>query len=173
MLYVCPLSRLHETVRASGARHVVTLINDGTPVERPPEIAPENHLFLGFNDISVPMDGMTPPGEVHVRRFMAFIEAWDRSAPIVIHCWAGVSRSTAGAFVAACMLSPEGEERTIAQAIREKSPMATPNALFVEVADRLLDRDGRMVEAVREIGRGSMAFENDPFVLTLDRPQAS
>lgn len=168
MLYVCPLSRLQETVSATGARHVVTLINAGTPVTRPPEIEESNHLFLGFNDIDEPMMGMEPPGEAHVLQFLDFIKAWDRSAPIVIHCWAGVSRSTAGAYVAACLLSPEGEERRIARTLRETSPMATPNALFVAIADRVLKREGRMIEAVRDIGRGAMAFENDPFMLDLD-----
>ena len=35
-IYVCPLSQLPETVARSGASHIVTLINDGTPVARPP-----------------------------------------------------------------------------------------------------------------------------------------
>jgi len=168
MLHVCSLSRLHETVAATGARHVVTLINDGTPVARPPEVDAANHLFLGFNDISEPMDGMRPPGDAHVLRFLEFVETWDRAAPMVIHCWAGVSRSTAGAYVAACTLAPHRSEHEIAQTLRSQSPKATPNALFVAIADRILQRDGRMIEAIREIGRGAMAFENDPFELAID-----
>ena len=168
MLHVCPLSRLQETVETSGARHVITLINTGTPVPRPPSVAPENHLFLGFNDIVEPVDGLEPPGANHVLRLLEFADAWDRQTPLVVHCWAGVSRSTAGAFVIACALTPDRDEWEIAQSLRKTSPKATPNALLVGIADRVLKRNGRMISAIREIGRGEMAFENEPFELPLE-----
>ncbi len=70
--------------------------------------------------------------------------------------------------IAACALAPERDEGTIADALRAASPSATPNRLFVEIADRLLGRDGRMVAAIARIGRGADAFEGTPFVLALD-----
>ncbi len=168
MLHVCSLSRLHETVERTGARHLVTLVSAGTQVERPARIAPDNHLFLSFNDIVAPMDGMTPPGEAHVNEFLRFIEAWDGGSPLVIHCWAGISRSTAGAFIATCARNPNRPEDEIAQALRVASPSATPNARLVAIADQLLSRDGRMISAIRSIGRGADAFEGTPFELHLD-----
>ncbi|MBA5779274.1 tyrosine protein phosphatase [Stappia sp. F7233] len=167
MLFVCSLSRLAETVSSTGASHLVTLINEGTRVPRPPEIAAERHLFLGFNDITAPAEGLTPPAEVHVRSLIDFVRGWDRSQPIVIHCWAGISRSTAGAFITACALSPRRDEMEIAQILRLASPSATPNARLVALADKVLDRDGRMIDAVRAIGRGADAFEGTPFELPL------
>ncbi|MEP0455155.1 MAG: tyrosine protein phosphatase, partial [Roseibium sp.] len=104
MLYVCSLSRLTETVSKVGAGHLVTLINSDMDVPTPPQISPDQHLFLGFNDILAPIDGLTPPTEAHVDRLLAFIGNWDRTAPLVIHCWAGISRSTAGAYITACAL---------------------------------------------------------------------
>ena len=86
---VCSLSRLHHTVRASGASHILTLINAGTPVERPGHIAEARHLFLGFNDITTPMEGMTPPGAEHVEALIGFAENWDRRAPMVVHAMEG------------------------------------------------------------------------------------
>ena len=59
-LHVCSLSRLEATVARTDASHVATLINAGTPVTRPPRIAPENHLFLGFNDITTPVGPFWP-----------------------------------------------------------------------------------------------------------------
>ena len=44
MIHVCSLARLHDTVRETGARHVVTLIKDISLVHRPASITPENHL---------------------------------------------------------------------------------------------------------------------------------
>ena len=166
-LHVCSLSRLEATVARVGASHVATLINAGTPVARPPSIRPEHHLFLGFNDIVEPTEGMVPPGEEHVRRLIGFVEAWDRSSPMVIHCWAGISRSTAGAFVALCALKPDADETAVARDIRLRSPAATPNIRIVRIADQVLGRGGRMVAAVEAIGRGRDAFEGDPFSLAL------
>ncbi len=92
MLHVCSLSRLQETVDRTGARHLLTLINANTPVERPPQIAEENHLFLGFNDIVTPLPGMVPPSETHVETLLRFVTGWDATTPLVVHCFAGISR---------------------------------------------------------------------------------
>ena len=86
---------------------------------------------------------------------------------MVVHCYAGISRSTAGAFVAACALNPERDEEEIARAIRQGSRTAQPNSRIVSIADRLLRRDGRMVRAVESIGPGDAATEGHPFRLDL------
>lgn len=167
-LHVSPLSKLHDTVAAVGASHLVTLINVDTVVERPLGIAEGNHLFLGMSDISAPMDGHVVPAQLHVERFLAFARRWDRAAPLVIHCWAGISRSTAAAYIAACALGPARDEDAIATELRRVAPSATPNARLVALADAMLGRDGRMSAAIARIGRGADAFEGTPFALRLD-----
>lgn len=167
-LHVCALSRLSETVAATGARHVVTLINVGTPVTRPASIAEADHLFVGISDITDALDGHVLPDEAHVQRLLDFVRAWPREQPLVLHCYAGISRSTAAAFIAACALRPDRDEAGIARALREASPSATPNRRLVAVADALLGREGRMVAAVAAIGRGADAFEGEPFSVTID-----
>ena len=166
-IYVCPLSRLTETVTQSGARHIVTLINRDTAVERPSTVALPDHLFIGVHDICDPADGMICPGEEHVAELLRFVGAWDRAAPIVVHCFAGISRSTASAFSAYCALRPDLDEAEIARRLRGRSPEATPNARIVAVADEMLGRGGRMVRAVEAIGRGADAFEGSVFALHL------
>ncbi|MFO1148756.1 MAG: tyrosine phosphatase family protein [Alsobacter sp.] len=168
-IHVTPLSRLRETVDASGASHVVTLINISTPVERPSAIAPERHLFIGVSDIVDPLDGHVLPADAHVEQLLAFTRLWDQARPLVIHCWAGISRSTAAAYITLCALRPERDEFETARLLRAAAPSATPNARLVQVADALLDRRGRMVAAIAEIGRGADAFEGTPFRLPLDR----
>lgn len=164
-LHVSPLSRLHETVADVGASHLVTLININTVVERPLSIAPERHLFIGVSDIVEPLEGHITPGEQHVAQLMSFVRAWDRKAPIVIHCWAGISRSTAAAFISICMLNPERDEQEIAWTLRAAAPSATPNARLVAIADAALGRDSRMIAAIAAIGRGEDAFEGMPFAM--------
>ena len=166
-LHVCSLERLHETVIATGASHVVTLINRDTVVERPDSIHPERHLFIGVSDIVEPLEGHILPCADHVDTLLAFVRRWERERPLVFHCFAGISRSTAGAYIAACALAPERTEAEIARVLREASPTATPNARMVAVADDLMGRSGRMVDAVRAIGRGAFAEEGTPFTLRI------
>ncbi|MBS7539697.1 tyrosine phosphatase family protein [Ancylobacter lacus] len=168
MIHVCPLSRLEETVAATRAAHVLSVINRGTPVARPASILAENHLYIGFNDITAPQDGLVHPALEHVEGILGFVRRWPRQAPLVVHCYAGISRSTASAFIAACALNPGRSEAAIAGELRAASPSATPNALLVALADTLLGRQGRMSAAIAAIGRGRDAFEGEPFALRLD-----
>jgi predicted protein tyrosine phosphatase len=165
MIHVCSLARLHDTVETTGARHVITLLKDISAVRRPAAIAEENHLHIDVDDISCPIDGYTHPCEEHIARLLRFVKGWDRATPIVIHCYAGISRSTASAYAAACALNPEREEMAIAWELRRASRTATPNRLIVSLADRILGRDGRMVKAIETIGPGHAAYEGDPFRL--------
>lgn len=167
-LHVCPLARLAETVARTGASHVATLINVGTPVPRPESVPVAHHLYVGVSDIEEPMDGHVHPAAEHIEEFLGFVRAWDRARPLVIHCYAGVSRSTAAAFTAACALDPGRDEAEIARELRAASPTATPNRRMVALADAILGRDGRMVAAVAAIGRGAECFAGEPFALALD-----
>jgi predicted protein tyrosine phosphatase len=167
MIHVCSLARLYATVDGTGARHIVTLLRLTDRVERPRHIAPENHLVLAVDDIAMPMEGYTVPAQEHVERLIDFVGQWDRAAPMVVHCYAGISRSTAGAYVAACALNPARDEQQIAWDIRRASRTAQPNVAIVSIADRLLKRDGRMVRAIETIGPGDVAMEGDPFRLDI------
>jgi predicted protein tyrosine phosphatase len=168
MIHVCSLARLHDTVDETGARHVVTLMKDVALVRRPAKIAHGDHLVLRMDDISGPIDGYTEPADDHVIELLRFVHGWNRAAPLVIHCYAGISRSTAGAYVAVCALNPQRNEGAVAKELRRLSPSASPNIRIVAIADRVLGRNGRMVEAVAAIGRGASAYEGDPFRLDLE-----
>jgi predicted protein tyrosine phosphatase len=168
MIHVCSLARLYATVEETGARHVVTLLRLVDRVQWPQHIAPENHLILSVDDIVEHADGYTVPAEEHVGRLIEFARKWDRSTPMVVHCFAGISRSTGAAFTAACALNPKRDEAEIAQAIRAASPTAQPNLRIVGIADRLLGRNGRMIRAVEDLGPGAPAHEGHPFRLDLD-----
>jgi predicted protein tyrosine phosphatase len=167
MIHVCSLARLHATVEKTKARHIITLLRLIDRVERPRHIHPDNHLVLAVDDIAEPRDGYTVPATEHIERLINFVGGWDRAAPMVVHCYAGISRSTAGAFVAACALNPDRDEQQIAWDIRRSSRTAQPNVAIVSIADRLLKRQGRMVRAVETIGPGDFAEEGVPFQLDI------
>lgn len=166
-IHVCSLQRLHSTVDRSGASHLITVINEGTPVVRPHTIRPDRHLLLGFHDINLPIEGMTLPAAGHIDRLIKFVRAWDRETPMVVHCFAGISRSTAGAFIAACIAAPDRDEDEVAKLIRQLSPTAHPNPVMVRLADEMLGRNGRMIRAIEAIGPGIQTFDARPFALPL------
>lgn len=166
MIHVCSLARLHAIVEETGARHVITLVRD--PVLRPPGVDPDNHLIVDVDDITCAQDGYVHPCDDHVARALEFARGWDRAAPLVVHCWAGISRSTATAYAAACAINPHRDERAIAWELRRASRTASPNPLIVSIADRLLGRGGRMIRALETIGPGVAATRGEPFRLPLE-----
>jgi predicted protein tyrosine phosphatase len=165
-LLVCPLSQV-ETARAlHHPSHLVSLLAPTSDDGAWPT-ADGAHLRLAFHDIPEPREGYTAPDAALLARLLDFAAGWNPARPMLIHCWAGVSRSTAAAFIVACQRGPDRAERDIAQALRAAAPYATPNPLLVSLADAALGRGGRMSAAVAEIGRGADAFEGALFELPL------
>ncbi|WP_165187001.1 tyrosine phosphatase family protein [Caulobacter soli] len=165
-LLVCPLSQV-ETARAlHRPSHLISLLSPSSPAEAwPGADTGETCLRLAFHDIAEVREGLTPPDAALVARLLDFAADWDAKRPMLIHCWAGVSRSTAAAFIIACQRAPRRAEQDIAQALRRAAPYATPNPLLVSLADAALDRHGRMSAAVAEIGRGADTAEGALFEL--------
>ena len=166
-LHVCSLFQIADVTAATGAKSLITLINQGIYVDRPATIAAERHLLVAISDVCEATDGHVLADTGHVESMIDFVRAWDQAEPLVIHCFAGVSRSTAGAYIAACALNPQARESEIARRLRRASPTATPNIHLVGLADQILGRNGRMIAAIREIGRGADCIEADPFALEL------
>ena len=128
-------------------------------IETPEGIDPDRHLRLSVNDVSESWAAEMPPAPHHVERLIQFGRGWSADAPMLVHCWAGISRSTAAAFIVLCDRYGPGSEKRIAQQLRAAAPHAFPNPLLVKLADEALGRRGRMIAAVREIGRGEIVAE--------------
>ena len=167
-VHVCPLSAVPDIVARSNASHLLTCLQDAVLVETPRPILPDRHLRLHIHDISEPMMGCIAPGEEHVGQLIDFALEWGGQGPMVVHCWAGISRSTAAAYTALCAINPEASEELIAVRLRDASPTACPNRLIIQLADAALGRNGRMVRAIEGIGRGLVATEAIPFSLSAD-----
>ncbi|UYO54897.1 tyrosine phosphatase family protein [Rhodopseudomonas palustris] len=168
MIHVCSLAALHPTVAATEASHVLSVMANVGQVQRPATVLESNHLRIEMDDITEVMDGFNAPNLDHITQVLDFVRSWDRSAPLVVHCYAGISRSTASAFAAACALNPHRDEVTIARQIRRASACASPNRLIVALADRALGRQGRMLRALEVIGPGDLSIEGVPFRVDLE-----
>ncbi len=130
MLHVCSLAALPDTVKATGASHVLTVMAQVDQVQRPASVLEANHLRVQMDDITEYMDGFMAPSDAHIEKVLAFVRGWDRRAPMVVHCYAGISRSTASAFAAACMLNPPRDEVEIAKQIRSPTGIPSPKPLI-------------------------------------------
>jgi predicted protein tyrosine phosphatase len=151
-LIVCSLALMPEVVARRRPSHMITLIDPATPVQRPLGLDRKRHLRLELDDIVEPAAGYVAPDERCVRRILEFSRGWDGSAPMVVHCFAGISRSGASAFAIACDRNPDVDEFEIARALRRAAPHAYPNRRIVALADAILGRGGRMSDAIAAIG---------------------
>ncbi len=172
-IHICSLKMVDALATAIKPSHVLSLLGGITPFpETPKGIDPRNHLKLTLADIAEPQEGMVHPGEDHVRAVIDFAERWAQEGgskqPIVVHCFAGISRSTASALTIACMLRPRTAEVAFTQALRAASKSAQPNALMIAHADTLLGRNGRLVAAVEDMGLADFSQAGQAFVLPLN-----
>ena len=119
-------------------------IGDGTdPLPEGYENA-ERRLRLCIADV-VTEEGAT---EDDVRRIIQLAELLrSESGTLLIHCEAGVSRSTATALIMyACWLGHGREQDAMGRVIAER-PIAIPNRRMVALADKLLASNGRLLHA--------------------------
>jgi len=176
-IVVAPLSRIAEMAVRHGCRDMVSLLAKGQAFHRPAVISASRHLVLGLNDITFGATGKTAggliaPQEEHVAAVIDFSRSWDRATPLLVHCWMGVSRSPAAAAIAALAVEPDQDDYALALRLRASSAFATPNSRLIEIGDHLLGRQGRLIAAIKAIGRGADADGNAPFVLSI-QPQVS
>ncbi|MDF1607749.1 tyrosine phosphatase family protein [Hoeflea sp. YIM 152468] len=162
-IVVCRLNQIAETAAFHGAREMVSLLAQNQSFDRPGVIDENRHLKLALNDIAESRPGLTAPGEAHVERLINFARTWDQRAPLVVHCWLGISRSPAAAAITALTVEPDQDDMALAERLRAASPFVTPNARLIEIGDCMLNRGGNLVRAIKAIGRGADTFEGGEF----------
>ena len=154
MIHVSSLSRLRDVAASLGSFDMLTMLSPGSAIGATDGLHPERHLHLSFHDIVEARPDLVMPGRDAIETILGFGRSWTGDRPMLIHCWAGISRSSAAAYILACDRNP-GYERDLASELRQRAPFATPNRLMVALADDALGRHGVMVEAIERIGRGA------------------
>ena len=156
-LYVCGLDAMPGHVAALRVERVVTLLQPEWQPPTPAGIHPDHHHRVEINDITRPDPEQILPERHHVERLIGFLEE-SRGASLLVHCFAGVSRSTAAALIAMVLDAP-GREREAAQLLRQRALYAQPNRLILEHADEILGRGGSLLKARDHMGPASDASE--------------
>ena len=171
-IWICSLAAAPQLVRQLRPSRIVSLLSPYDTFPAFEGFGSDLHLQVPIHDIVDDIGEWRAPDLSDAESVINFVQPWDRAAPMLIHCWAGISRSTASAFITACLHNPEAAEQEIAAAIRAASPTASPNKRLVAHADALLGRNGRMNRAVESIGRGSAAMEAQAFSIPSTYPAA-
>lgn len=120
-----------------------------------------NELPSGFENVARRLrllfadhvDGEYGPTKEDVRRIIELAESLRSSVgKVLIHCEAGVSRSSAAALIMYAYWFGAGREREALERVLKQRSIARPNRLMVSLADKLLGRGGRLMEVVEKLG---------------------
>jgi predicted protein tyrosine phosphatase len=150
-IFVCGLDEMATHAARLRPGRLVSLVPEEEQPPTPRGMRAEDHLRVPIHDVDSPGAGTHAPGRHHITALVAFLRATPPEASILIHCLAGVSRSTAAALIALALEAP-GRERDAALCLRAASPFADPNRLMIELADDVLERGGKLVAARMAMG---------------------
>jgi predicted protein tyrosine phosphatase len=161
---ICGIPELVEH-GAAGVTHVLSILGPEWP--EPPafaQFAPHRRLTLRFHDIIEVTPDLIAPSRDDVARLLEF--GRDLHEPggshLLVHCHAGVSRSTAATALILAQAYPDRPARAALEAVALIRPRAWPNLRMLEFGDALLGRNGEIVAAAGAIYR--RVLERDPLI---------
>ncbi|MFQ6021420.1 MAG: tyrosine phosphatase family protein [Acidiferrobacterales bacterium] len=132
-------------------KHVISI---GAPGDKTPAGFERrlSRIRLDFHDVTVDTAFEFGPSSRHVKSVIDFARAIEyQGGRLLIHCEAGISRSSAAALTVFAVWLGVGKEDEAVAKVYAVRPEAWPNSLFVELADQLLSRDGTLLDALRKV----------------------
>ena len=153
-LTVCGIEELAGHCEV-GVSHVLSILDPGHP--EPPafgSFGEHRRLELRFHDIIEDTPGMLPPREEDVATVLAFGRDLMAEPParrhLLVHCHAGISRSTASMMLILAQARPDIPARDIVSHVVSIRPRAWPNLRILEFGDAMLGRKGDLVAAAHD-----------------------
>ena len=156
---ICGIPELAE-YSSAGVTHILSFLGPNSP--DPPAFAtfaPHRRLILRFHDVIEPQPDQIAPTREDVEHLLVFGREASETpeAHLLVHCRAGVSRSTAAAALILMQANPEWPASAALDAVAAIRPRAWPNLLILEFGDALLGRNGEIVAAAGAIYRRVLA----------------
>lgn len=155
MLIISSLENAIDSFRRHAPSRVVSLLSEDEAVPLFPGFESSRHLKLYVEQESCAAE-INAAARKRAGELVEFAENWartsDHSENVLVHCKRGVARSTAAAFIILCAAEPHESESDLLARIREAAPHADPCPLFVNYADEIMGRDGRMLDALDDLG---------------------
>lgn len=170
LLTVCGLEELTDH-SARGVSHVLSILDPDHPE---PEAflgyGAHHRTILRFHDAIEPAPGVVLPNPGHVEAVLAFGRSLregsrERGAAeghLLVHCHAGISRSTAAMLTLLAQVHSDRDEESLIARLTEVRPQAWPNSRMVTYADEQLGRGGRLLGAVGRLYARQLAAK--PFI---------
>ena len=150
MLIVSSLERAQEAYRRFAPTHIISILSEDEPRPHFDDLDPSSHLQL-YVDCETGPAAYNATARQRTELIISRFQSWDVSNKILVHCAKGVSRSMAAAYILLCMAHPDRSESAIARQIRASAPHADPCLFMIDHADEILNRDGRMFDAIDEL----------------------
>jgi predicted protein tyrosine phosphatase len=157
-IYVTNIDDLPDVARRIRPSDLVSLVPTEEQPHTPAGVDPARHLRLLIHDITTSDDASILPQSQHIQTLIDFIHGWKRNDPLLLHCFAGVSRSSAAALITLVTLAP-GREDEAARALRCAGPHFSPNRLMIQLADDILGTRGRLLAAREAMGPADLNIE--------------
>jgi predicted protein tyrosine phosphatase len=169
-LTICGLDELDGQC-VSGITHVLSILDPGWPEPEPlRQFDLNRRLKLNFHDVIEPIAGWIAPERWDVELLLAFGRNLDEETGdgglkpsdthLLVHCHAGLSRSTASAILLLAQREPHRAALDIVSHIIRLRPRAWPNLRIIEIGDELLGRDGEIITSVGMLYR--FALDREP-----------
>jgi predicted protein tyrosine phosphatase len=157
-IYVTNIDDLPNVARRIRPSDLVSLVPTEEQPRTPTGVDPARHLRLLIHDITTSDNASILPQSKHIQTLIDFIHGWKRNDPLLLHCVAGVSRSSAAALITLVTLAP-GREGEAARALRSAGPHFSPNRLMIQLADDILGTGGRLLAACEAMGPADLNIE--------------
>ena len=169
---ICGLDELADHC-ALGVTHVLSILDPGWPEPEPlRDFELSRRLKLNFHDVIEAEPGWIAPERFDVELLLAFGRSLGEIADeagaepaathLLVHCHAGVSRSTAAAILLLAQHEPARPAQNVVGQVIRARPRAWPNLRMIEMGDELLGRDGEIVASVRALYR--LALDREPWL---------
>lgn len=154
---ICGIEELTGHCEA-GVSHVLSILDPDHPEpDAFGAFGEHDRLQLRFHDVIEETPGMLAPQAADVERLLAFGRdlGSEPQAPahLLVHCHAGISRSTASMTLILAQALPDRPADELLQDVLRVREKAWPNLRLLEIGDAILGRDGSLVAAACRIYR--------------------
>jgi predicted protein tyrosine phosphatase len=152
-----------NAVREFRPHKLITLLEPPCDLPTPVGIEPADHLRIAIHDIIEANPLAVCPEPPHIERLLKFGEAWIPPERLLLHCAAGISRSSAALILLLVQKNP-GRERRVVEHVRERATHVRPNTRIIELGDDALGCDGRLIQAVARMREPTLKDFGDKWV---------
>lgn len=169
-IYISSLADMPILVERFDVQDLVSVIGEYAQPPTPPQIRPARHHRCTVDDIVEARADQTVPQTEHITDLIEFLYSWKTERSLLIHCMAGVSRSTAVALIAHVLKTDDPSQS--AMALRKAAPYAWPNRRIVSLADSILGLNGQLIRAREAMGPANWETDSKYVVPRLDGQDA-